>query len=831
MDAPKVPLRLCLGVALCALATVILELALTRIFSAVLFYHFAFMAISVALFGLGAGGLYAYRLERAYRLEKRNDGPSIWERLGRLSTINGLIVVAALWTILEHPLVNEATWSNALRLVPIYLVCAFPFLIAGTAISAAIAHSAKQVSRVYFYDLLGAAVGCILLIPLLDNLGAPGAVIMAGGLYAAAGVLWHTMDGWSRKAWRSSIVAAILFACAFMNPSLHLIDIKYSKGISKSMEEFSQWNSFSRVSVGQMNGGPMILIDSGANTAIADFSFDDPDDPRLDTLLLEGPSLPYSVHPNAKTMIIGAGGGRDVARAIAGGSKDVTAVDINPIIVEDIMKGAYAEASRGLYFRPEVRTVVEDGRTFARRSKESYDVIQMTLVDSWASTAAGAYALAENHLYTTEAFSDFLKRLSDDGLLSVSRWEFAEPRESLRVVSIAMAALADLGVNNPGQHIFIARENEAALDGWGAQDTILIKRTPFSPLELAAAHDLVDRADIGVVYAPDRDHANPFTDLLRATDPELFIAGYPFDISPATDNRPFFFYTIPLTKLIEALKSPGNAEIQINLGLMLLLASLGIAIVGVIAVMALPPVLLKEQLPRGKALWTSLGFFFSIGAAFILVEIALAQRIVFFLGRPTYALTVVIFSLLLASSLGSYFSKRIVADDDRRLKLVLAGAAAAVTVLVGVAPGVLDLTLSRPLAVKFAVLAAMIFPAGFLMGIPFPSGIARLERELPNAVCWAWAVNAAANVLGSVGALFLGIHFGLAQSALVGGALYLAAAATVTTTRERRGEERSAEHDHVDDLARLGQSVAAGASTVKPEQLDEESKPVASPPR
>ena len=478
MASPKVSFRLCLGVALCALATLILELSLTRIFSAVLFYHFAFMAISVALFGLGVGGLYAYKLNT------RGDGASIWERLGRLSTINSLVAIAALWMILERPLANEATWSNALRLIPVYLLCAVPFLIAGAVIAAAIAGSVKQVSRVYFYDLLGAALGCVLLIPLLDNLGAPGAVIAAGAFYAAAGAVWHTMDGWSRKAWRSSIVAAILFACAFMNPSLHLIDVKYSKGSSKSVEEFSRWNSFSRISVGRTDGGPTILIDSGAHTAIADFSFDHANDPRLDTLLLEGPSLPYSVRPNAKTLIIGAGGGRDVARAIAGGSKDVTAVDVNPIIIEDVMKGGYADASHGLYYRREVRTVVEDGRIFARRSNESYDVIQMTLVDSWASTAAGAFALAENHLYTTEAFTDFLKRLSDHGLLSITRWEFAEPRESLRVVSVAMAALAELGVSNPSQHIFIARENEAALNGWGAQDTILIKRTPFSPFGL-----------------------------------------------------------------------------------------------------------------------------------------------------------------------------------------------------------------------------------------------------------------------------------------------------------------------------------------------------------
>jgi len=184
---------------------------------------------------------------------------------------------------------------------------------------------------------------------------------------------------------------------------------------------------------------------------------------------------------------------------------------------------------------------------------------------------------------------------------------------------------------------------------------------------------------------------------------------------------------------------------------------------------------------------------------------------------------VVIFSLLLSSSLGSYFSQRIVAGEDRRLRLVLVAVAASVAGLVWVAPGVLDLTLSRPLAVKFAVLAAVSFPAGFLMGIPFPSGVTRLEKDCPNAVCWAWAVNSAASVLGSAGALFLGIHLGLAQSALLGGALYLAAVATVTTTANEPTPDPSS---HRDDLARLGQSLSARASTAKPGPLEEESQPV-----
>ena len=425
---------------------------------------------------------------------------------------------------------------------------------------------------------------------------------------------------------------------------------------------------------------------------------------------------------------------------------------------------------------------IEDGRSYIRRVDESFDVIQMTLVDSWASTASGAFALAENHLYTEEAFRDYLEHLSRDGVLAITRWEFEQPRESLRVVSLGLAALRQMGAHEPHKHFVIAREDVEALSGWGAKDTILIKRNPFTKRELADARRAIEQYDLSTIYAPDNAPANFFTKLLRSKDPIEFASSYPYDISPVSDDRPFFFYTWRGSHIWETIRSRATADAKINLGVMLLFVSLGLSVLGMAVILIMPVLLLKQQIPRERPLWFHLFYFLSIGMGFILVEIAYVQRIALYLGQPTYALTVVIFSLLLSSGAGSYMSRRVVGGKDRRLMILLFSVAALASILIVVTPDVLDKSLSLPIEAKLSVVVLLLAPIGFLMGMPFPSGLARLEKRYPQAVCWAWAVNAAASVLGSVGAIFLAIHIGLGLTMMVGGTCYLGALTAVLLT-------------------------------------------------
>ncbi len=735
--------RIYLGVATTTMATLLLELALTRIFSVVLFYHFAFMAISVALFGLGAGAIFSYYLAGP------RSAAALWGRLGLLSALNIAVTALVLLIVLDQHVSLQATYKNAERLALIYFVSALPFFLAGAVISLAISETVERVDRVYFFDLLGASAGCLLLVPLLNLTGGPNAVLTAAALYGLAGAFWYAAGERSRAARFCLGLAAIAAVFIGFNLRTRWVDLRFAKGERLQHETFSRWNSFSRVAV----RGNAIFIDADAETDIATVAIDFLSPADRAEMLRSGPGLPYLVRPGAKTLVIGPGGGYDVARALASGSRDVTGVEVNPIIINDIMRGRFAQASHNLYGRPDVHIHVEDGRSYVRRSEEKYQVIQMTLVDTWASTAAGAFALTENNLYTAEAFVDYLRHLTDDGLLAITRWGFEPPRESLRVVSLGVEALRRLGAPEPWRHFLIAREGPQDATGYGSRDTVLVKRTPFTSEEIARARQPMHATHMPAVYVPGERIPNAFTDLLVGGDPDRFLAQYRYDVTPVTDNRPFFFYTVRSRELRSFITHHASEDVKINMGVMMLFVLLGASLVATAVILLLPPLLLGARLPREPRAFVHLAYFFAIGVGFIMVEVGLIQKFVLFLGQPTYSLTVVVFSLLAATGLGSFASRRLIGEDDRPLTFALAAAALVVALLGLVVPLVLQAGVGLPLAVKCALTVLLLFPAGFVMGLPFPSGLRRLQKTYPSAIRWAWAMNSASSVLGSVAAV------------------------------------------------------------------------------
>ncbi len=758
--------------ALTTLATLLLELSLTRIFSVVFYYHFVFLAISIALFGLGAGGVFSYVVAGW----KGN----LFQKLGRLSAVNSLLVILAVVVVLaqgQHPTHGYLTLT--------YFAAALPFFVAGTIVSLVVSETIERVNRVYFFDLAGAAGGCLLLVFLLEAFGGPDTTIVAAVLFAAAAAVWHSMSGASKERAASVALALALFALLLFNGQFRLIDVTYAKGQKLEHESFVKWNSFSRIALAPNKDDPgsqLIFIDADASTGIANFDFAHLSEHNVRDLLYQGPGLPYAIRPGAKTLIIGPGGGWDVARALASGSHDITGVEINPIIATTIMREKFPQLSRNLYLRPDVHIHVEDGRAFVRRSTEKYQVLQATLVDTWASTAAGAFAFSENNLYTTEAFGDYLTHLTDDGILAFTRWGFDPPRESLRLISLAMVALRNLGEADPAQHILVGREgSHAELAAFGAKDTVLISRRPFQAEDLNRARHALAEGHMTAVYMPDERLPNQFTELLHSPDPAEYQRRYPFDISAVTDNRPFFFYTVQPSDLWNFITraSTNNEDYKINSAVPLLFELLAISVLATVIVLALPPLVLRTRLPRQKPVLGFLLYFLAIGAGYILVEVALIQKFVLFLGHPTYALTVVIFSLLVSSGLGSYASRRVIQSSARRWRIALVGVALLIAFLAADVSIILPRAITLPLLWKIVMSVALILPAGFLMGMPFPVGLARLEQWESCSVRWAWSLNAAASVLGSVASLVLAIYLGLVQTLLIGGVLYLAALATI----------------------------------------------------
>ncbi|HLX43493.1 MAG TPA: hypothetical protein VKR43_08665 [Bryobacteraceae bacterium] len=756
-----------LGLAFTTLATLILELALTRIFSVVFYYHLVFLVISIALFGLGAGGVFSYVVA--------GWPGNLFAKLGAVAMAASLSVVGALWFILSRP--NELGSGT---LAAVYIASALPFFLAGIVTSIAISEAIERVDRAYFFDLAGAAAGCLLLIPFLDLFGGPNTVVAAAVCYCVSAAIWFNLSGSPKRRISAVLLSLLLVTFMVVNFKSHLLDVRYAKGQPLPHERFRGWNSFSRVGV-TFNGIWSIVIDADAATGIAGFDWDRLTDGQRFQLTHEGPGIPFLIRPGAKTLVIGAGGGYDVARAFASGSRDITAVEINPIIADRIMRKEFVNESHGLYFRPEVHVFVEDGRSFVRRIDQKYQVLEATLVDTWASTAAGAFALSENNLYTSDAFYDYLTHLTDDGVLCFTRWGFDPPRESLRLISLAMDALPRVGENEPWRHVMVIRADVGKINEFGAQDTVLISRKPFSADDIARI-----RSGLGsmqAVYMPGDGPANPFGQLLLASDPKAFLEQYRYNVGPVSDDRPFFFYIVQPRDLWNFVRNsnPFSADYKINRAVPLLFNLLLVSFAATFLILLLPRLLLRSRLPKQKGVMAFLWYFLCLGAGYILIQVALIQKFVLLLGHPKYALTVIVFTMLVASGAGSYFSRRI-GRDDRLLASVLAAIFVLVAALAfGVAP--LDAAAAGwPLSLKIAVTAASIFPAAFLMGMPFPCGLRRLEKLHPPSVRWAWSLNAAASVLGSASAIVLAIYLGLRATLLIGSALYLCALSVVLLT-------------------------------------------------
>ena len=806
---------LLIAIALTSFSALLLELALTRLFSVVLFYHFAFLAISVALLGLGAGGVFAY-LRRIWltRFATRRLAAA-------LCTVNAAAIFMALEIVLHVPVSLDLSRWNFVRLTALYLASAVPFFFTGLIFSVVFARETQHVTRLYGADLLGGASACMAVVPLLNWIGGPNTILFSALSMSAAAIIWQgereplgnqpvipsgadasrsEAPAESRDLVFSSaaqgsrrisrflpvIAATILVLLILANHSGRFIDVVYAKGMfrDRSWVEFAGWNAISRVEVDRQGDAKAVVIDADASTYIMNT------DPHhwgagWEKDLMSAPAaLANVLRPHGTFAIIGPGGGVDVLRAVANGSPSVTGIEINAIIADTVMRGRYADYAYHLYEQPEVRIHVTDGRSFIRNSHGQYDVIQMTLVDTWASTAAGAFALSENSLYTADAFREYFEHLKPDGMIAITRWEFRQPREALRVVSVAMEALHQLGVADPAKNFIVISDGD--LDEDGIPVAVLAKKTPFTPGEESAVEQHLTRYDeLDSLYLPSDPGQNPFSALIARNDPWAFAREYPYNVSPVSDNAPFFFFTLKTGQILNEQSLQQGIDWKVNLGVVVLGMVLVISLAAVLAFLILPMLLGAGGPSRRRV---SLLYFIALGLGYILVEIAFIQWFVLFLGHPTYALTVVIFLLLLASGGGSLISRRWLREPARVwLPLVLIVGALCIYVLV--LPLALTTMVGLPFALKLAVSGLLLIPLGIAMGMPFPTGLRALagfaatanDAAAGNAVEWAWAMNAASSVFGSVLAMVIAIHWGLNITLACGAAAYLASAALSRT--------------------------------------------------
>jgi hypothetical protein len=783
-DSP-VPPRQLLGVALISATLLMIELALTRIFSVVMYYHFAFLAISIALFGLSASGVFTYLARR--RLDR-------WRLEPLLSTASivyaGCTIVALFFLVRLRVGLNYSRTNLALMLT-IYALAALPFFTGGFVITLAVSRLARRINAVYAADLIGAAAGCLVLIPLLDRLGAPGVVIIAAAMAIAAALLFSDRTALTRTVIAGIAVLTVPITGQFSGVAG--FDVVDTKGHRGDRVLFSKWNSFSRIGVYERTHGDWSLsyayhgdlpntrfmdIDSAASTPILGLA---PDLSNAQYLRYELTALAYDLMesrhstpgtaPGFTALVIGPGGGRDLASALVFGARQVDGIEINPIIANDVMRGRFSEFSGGIYTHPRVRIAVDDGRSFVRRTPDRYDVIQASLVDTWAATAAGAYTLTENSLYTVEAFNDYLDHLTDDGVLTITRWVL----DGLRLVSLAQAACEQRGWS-AADRLAIIRQDRVA--------TFLLKKSPFTPREIVQLRETADRLRFDVLYTPadgknrpvredwvDGAQTGDYARLIGTADRQAFYAGFHSDIRPTTDDRPFFFHT---TKLQDQFSVAFGRSMLFGNGLSALLTLLGIS-ASLVVIFVIGPLVLAERgtaHPRGWFAW--LVYFGALGAGFMLIEVAVLQRFVLLLGHPVYSLTVTLFSLLLGTGTGAAWSRRFDQQSLGRTGAIaiVAIAAIAIGVIAVVTPLVAwAIPFSRPIRMLIAV--ATLAPMGIALGIPMPTGIRLLSASAPQMVPWAWGMNGALSVLGATLAIFVAMNWGFQVTLIAASVTYL----------------------------------------------------------
>jgi hypothetical protein len=780
-----------------SLAALWWEILLTRIYSVTLYYHYAFMAVSVALFGmtLGAVMVYVRRPSAANR--------PVEEEMAALAALTGILMTAAMIIQLSLPMRFQGLSAPPMTLIRTYLLSALPFVPAGAFITLALTRF-PQAGFLYAMDLAGAGMACVLLAPLVSFFGAPGAAPAAGSAaLLGAAVL---SPGKRPRAWAFLGMAAILLGLALVNRETRWIRVH---GRPRSPQEekilYERWgaNSYIRVfpqtdtpfgwGLSPRRAGPqapapwyMLEIDSGAGTPLTSFG----GDPAAVAFLKDDiTAFAHHLRKDAEVLVIGAGGGRDVLTALAFKQKHVTGVDVNGDILGAV-EGPFGDFTGHLDRRPDVRLVAEEGRSFLARAPERYDVIQASLVDTAAAAAAGAYAFVENSLYTTEAWRLFLQRLKPGGLLTFTRWYYGSapwPVEIYRMTALAGAALRDTGVTEPWRHILLVRMKGAADLRMDTAATMIVSKDPLTEADLAAAESAAKALDFEIALSP-RGFLDPVFSLIlkEGASPDLW-ENFRLDVSPPTDDKPYFFFHGRMRDFRRESGTFGASAFNIQaVSRLRALALWTFALALLIAVV--PPFLLisqKRWSPAADRRWavTAPAYFALLGLAFMFVEIALMQRLGIFLGRPTYGFTVVLFGLLAASGLGSLACHAFFPGGKASttwavlacLPALLWGADPLITFFLKSFSGL-------PAAGRIASSLLVIVPAGFLMGFGVPAGLDAARVRNDDHAPWYWALNGAFSIAGSVAAMIACLGWGLRHTMNAGGALYALCAALLWST-------------------------------------------------
>ncbi len=792
-----------IAIALLSSLALAYEILLMRLFSISQWHHFAYMIISLALLGYGASGTFIAIFQ--HRLLTRF--PAVYVANALLFGLSSVFCYIAANRILFNP--EELLWDakQPLRLMAMYLLLALPFFFIANSLALALSHYRNRVSPIYGADLVGAASGSIGAIALLCLFFPVKALLLIGSLgMAAVAVAWWEL------AMRPRLIGLFFIAASFLPfllpSSWTALNISPYKGLSQALRitgtrvidsrssplgllqvaesPVIPWRYAPGLSFNATSEPPpqlALFTDGNAMTAIIRPLTNQEDLAYLDQMTS---ALPYHLKDLSSVLVLGVGGGSDVLQGTYHGIKEMTAVELNPQVIDLVEQyGKLNSAATGL----DLKIQIGEARGFVSGKDEKYDLIQLSLLDSFGGSAAGLYALHESYLYTVEALGEFLRHLTPNGYLAVNGWINMPPRDTLKLLATAIDALHNSGISDAEQRLILIRSWQTS--------TLLVKDGVYTDEELAALRSFCTNRSFDLAYYPGMEahEANRYNILaepfyfqaalsLLGPQKESYLKNYKFNIHPATDDKPYFFHFLKWPTFAEIISLRGKGGMSlVEWGYLILVMALAQALLASIFLILLPLFYVgrrKEQsLSEGMLRLKVFFYFFFIGLAFLFLEIAFIQKCILFLHHPLYAVSVVLTAFLFFAGAGSIFSNRFTATgkDRRAVFLAVAGI---------IFLGILYLIILGPLFNALAHLSALarvfitllcIAPLAFCMGMPFPLALARLGRQAPPAaIPWAWGINGCASVISAILATLIAIRVGFSSVVLVSLALYFFAA-------------------------------------------------------
>jgi hypothetical protein len=771
------------GIFLVAMSALVLEFTMTRILSVSLWYHFAFMIISVALLGIGISGVVLSLFPKFF------DKP-LDKLLTVLSLLYGVSVIVCfmLSNLLPVDPFSLLTQKIQFLLLPVYyLLITIPFFFSGLIISILLTRFKEEVSKLYFFDLLGAGISVFAFAVIVPQFGGNGAIVFvaAFGFLAGAVFGYKSNKHLSLLSFSFTILTFVFLINRDVNLPIRVTPNKiYANYIAQrpDLNVFTAWNTFSKVDVmKEEEPSPdgydvyLAIIDEGnATTNI-------PNVKRLPppTKPADASNLAFATKDSAgKVFILGSGGGGEVLTALYHNAKNITGVEINGILndlISDVLAGWTGPLIKN---NKNVNIITDDARSVIRSGSNIYDVIVSAHTISSSAVSNGAMSMVENYIMTKEAVKEYMKHLDNSGVIYISRPETQVPK----LITTLKTASKELGLKQDSNIIVFRRPPNDFETGKSFMAGIVYKKNGFDMIDVLKIRDMANSLSLDIEYDPLTEQEGLYKTLIKSNNLQSEIDKFPGSLTPATDNKPFFddnfgFADLSFDKMKEVFSQDDKAILALKdkpVAQTTLITML-VQILLVSVVFLLMPAFFIKKEKNGNFEKKFLIYFALIGLGYIILQISLIQKFTLFLGQPVYTMLTVISSMLIASGFGSRYSASIFKNKKNRL-LMIFGIIALLSVLIGLFSPPLFVAFSGfSMITRIVISVVIIAPLGFFMGIPFPSGISMMNSSEKRYIGISWAVNGFFSVIGTVLTMILAMTYGFTLLFLLSALIYAVA--------------------------------------------------------